>query len=52
MGFSEESFFKATYKKIYSLLDARIDYMKKTNGDAGNSDNEQKALQKLDKFLG
>jgi hypothetical protein len=52
MGFSEESFFKATYLKIYTLLEARTDYMKKTAGGGVNTDNENKALQNLDNFLG
>ena len=51
MGFSEESFFKSTYQKVYTLLEARINYIKKTNGGA-ETDNENKALQSLDKFLG
>ncbi len=51
MGFSEESFFKATYKKIYSLLEARSDYINQTS-TAVNTDNENKALQRLDNFLG
>ena len=51
MGFTEESFFKATYKKIYALLEARLEYIKKT-GDAPARDNENKALQSLDNFLG
>jgi len=50
MGFSEESFFKSTYKKIYGLLTARNEYYKITGGGA-DSDNEEKALQKLDRFL-
>ena len=52
MGFSEESFFKATYKKIYTLLEVRLEYIKKTNGGGSDSENENKALQSLDKFLG
>lgn len=52
MGFTEESFFKATYKKIYALLQARIDYMKRSNGAPVDSDSERKALQTLDNFLG
>lgn len=51
MGFSEESFFKSTYKKIYGLLAARNEYYKVTNGGGSDSDNEEKSLQKLDKFL-
>lgn len=51
MGFSEESFFKSTYSKIYTLLEARGEYIKKTGG-AVDSDNESKALQSLDNFLG
>lgn len=52
MGFSEESFYKSTYRKIHALMAARLEYIKKTNGDVGNSDNEQKAIQKLDSILG
>lgn len=52
MGFSEESFFKATYLKIYTLLESRTEYMKKTGDNIGNTDNENKALQSLDNFLG
>lgn len=51
MGFSEESFFKSTYKKIHALLDARAEYYKQTNAPT-SSDNDEKALQMLDKFLG
>lgn len=52
MGFTEESFFKATYNKIYTLLETRLDYIKKTNGAGASSDNDNKQLQKLDNFLG
>lgn len=52
MGFSEESFFKATYRKIYTLLETRTEFIKKTSGAGASSDNENKSLQKLDNFLG
>lgn len=49
MGFSEESFYKSEYKKVWAILIARRDYMK---GAPISVDNEKKALEKLDSLLG
>lgn len=51
MGFSAEFFYKSEYKRIFALLEARNEYYNKT-GTTGGVDNEAKAYEQLDKFLG
>lgn len=50
MGFSEEFFYKSECKRIFAILETRNEYYKQT-GMATDSENEAKALQKLDSFL-
>lgn len=50
MGFSAEFFYKSEYRRIYAIIEARNEYQKKT-GTTG-PDNEVKAYEQLDKFLG
>jgi len=52
MNFTEESFYKATYKKIYELLKARNEYINKTGDTSRDTDNDENALRQLDNFLG
>lgn len=51
MGFSEEYFYKSEYRRIYAILEARNEYYKMTGAPVG-TDNEAKAYEQLDKFLG
>lgn len=51
MGFSTEFFYKSEYRRIYAIIEARNEYQKKT-GTPANPDNEVKAYEQLDKFLG
>ena len=51
MGFSEEFYYKSECKRIFTILEARNEYYKDA-GASADSENEAKALQKLDSFLG
>lgn len=51
MGFSTEFFYKSEYRRIYAIIEARNEYQKKT-GTPASPDNEAKAYEQLDKFLG
>ncbi|MBR4420423.1 MAG: hypothetical protein IKT32_06040 [Clostridia bacterium] len=51
MGFSEEFYFKSECKRLFTILEVRNEYYKDA-GASVDSENEAKALQKLDSFLG
>lgn len=50
MGFSDEFFYKSEYRRIYAIIEARNEYYKKAGTQT--PDNEAKAYEQLDKFLG
>ena len=51
MGFSEEFYFKSECKRLFTILEVRNEYYKDA-GASVDSENEAKALQRLDSFLG